>query len=140
MDRDGADARLLQKLCHLHGVQMPHVPTPSNLRRHRHGAGLYYGLGYPGGILRILHQGGAVPVARNLSHGTAHVDVNHIRTGELCRDLRRLRHTGGVAAEDLHRKRVFSRKGSQQAACFLILIAQGLGGNQLRVGIARAKF
>ena len=68
-----------------------------------------------------------------------HVDIYHIRAGELRSDLRRRCHTGRVTAEDLYGKRVFSRKGGQQSTGLLILIAQSLGGYQLRAGIARAK-
>ena len=55
----------------------------------------------PGGLLRVLHQGRAVPGGDHLAHGTAHVDVQQVRPAGLDGDLCGLRHAGDIAAEDL---------------------------------------
>ena len=129
-------ACLLQYLCQLHGVDAALVPTPAHLHRYRDAAGLYHRLGDTSRLFRILHQGRAVAVGDHLSHGAAHVDVDDLRAGHLRRDLGGLRHTGDVAAKNLGRRGMLVGRHFQQGAAFFVLIAQRLGADQLRAGIA----
>ena len=46
-------------------------------------------------------------------------------------------HAGDIAAEDLGLHRMLARKGREQCAALFILIAQRLGADQLRTGVAR---
>ena len=137
MDRHGGDPRLLQGLGELHAVAAAHVPAPAELGGHRHGHGFHHGLHDASGFLRILHQGGAVAVVDDFSHGAAHIEVNDIGPRVFQGNLGGFRHADGVAAEDLHRRRMLPGKLGQQGEGLLVVVAQGLGGDQLRDGIAR---
>ena len=53
-------------------------------------------------------------------------------------DLGRLRHAHGVIAEDLHGRRVLPRELLEEGEGLFVVIAQRLGGDQLRAGKARA--
>ena len=129
--RDGADPRLLQHLRQLHGVDAALVPAPAHLDRHRYGTGLHHRLGDAGGLLRLLHQGGAVAVGHHLAHGAAHVDVDDRRAGHLRRDGGGLGHAPDIAAEDLGGGGALVARQLQKAAALFVLIAQGLGADQL---------
>ena len=137
MDGDGGHARLLQHLCQRDGVDAALVPAPAHLHRHGDGGGLHHRLRQAGGLLRVLHQGRAVPGGDHLAHGTAHVDVQQVRPAGLDGDLCGLRHAGDIAAEDLGGEGALPREGAQQLPALLVLVAQGLGADQLRIGKAR---
>ena len=110
---------------------------PQTLRRYGELTARFEGLGDPGGLLRVPHQGAAVAVGDDLPHRAAHVDVDQVRPGDLRRDTRRLRHAHGVAAENLGAGRVLPGGQLQQAPAFFVLIAQGLGADHLRDRQAR---
>ena len=139
MDGHGGDAGLLQDLRKLHAVAAAHVPAPAELGGHRYVDRLHHCLHDPGGGLRLAHQGGAIAVIDDLPHGAAHVDVQHVGTGALNGDLGRFRHADGVVAEDLHRRRMLPGELLQQGEGLFVLVAQSLGGDQLRAGIARTQ-
>lgn len=119
MDRHSGDSGRLQRFGKLHAVTAPRVPASSEFRSHRHGDGLYHGLHNPSRLVRVFHQGGAVAIVHNLRHGTAHIDINEVRTGGLQSDLGGLRHTDWIAAKNLHRAGMLSWKLPQQGKCFL---------------------
>ena len=137
MDRYGGGSRLLQSLSKLHTVAVTQIPAPAELGRDRHAwQGLHHRLHDASRQLRVLHQCRAVAVVDDLTHGTAHVDIQNIRPGVFHGDLGGLRHTDGVAAEDLHSGGMFSGKLGQQGKGLFVMVAQSLGGDQLRNGVA----
>ena len=138
MDGEGRNACLLQGQGDLHGVQAALVPAPADLGRDGDGRGLYHRLRDAGRLFRIPHEGGAVAVGDDFSHGTTHVDVNDVRAGKLRGHLGRLCHTGGITSEQLDGGGVFPRKKLQKLLRLLIVIAERLGGDQLCIGVARA--
>ena len=131
MDSDGADPHLLQHFRQLHGVDAALVPAAAHFHRHRHGAGLHHRLCNTGGLLRVLHQRRAVAVGHHLAHRTPHIDVDERRAGHLRRDLGGLRHALDVAAEDLGGGGTLVVRQLQKTAALFVLIAQGLGADQL---------
>ena len=134
MDGDGGGPGGFQHLGHLHAVAAAHVPAPADLGRHRNGNGGVHRLHDAPREIRAAHQGGAVAVIHDLPHGAAHVQVDDLRPGLFQGDGGGLRHAGGIAAENLHRRRTLLRKAAQQGKGFFIAEAQGLGGDELRAG------
>ena len=141
VDRHGGGTRLLQSLGELHAVAAAHVPAAAELRGDR-GArqGLHHRLHDAGGLVGVLHQSGAVAVIDDLGHGTAHIDIQNVRAGIFHGDLGGLRHTDRVAAEDLDGGGMLPGELGQQGEGLFVMVAQGLGGDELRAGQARAQF
>ena len=140
VDRHGGGPCLLQDSGELHAVAAAHVPAPAELGGHRHRDGFHHCLHDASGLFRVLHQGGSVAVVDDLAHGAAHVQVHHIRPGMLQGDLGCLCHADRVTAEDLHCRRVLPGKLLEQGQGLLVVVAQGLGGDELRDGISRPQF
>ena len=138
MDRHGGHPGLLHGFGKLHAVDGALVPAQAELHRHRPTARAPdHRFRHFDRQLRVLHQPRAVPGIGHLGYRAAHIDVNDIGAGALPGHARRLLHTGRVAAEDLHRRRVFPLPQLKERNGLFVLIAQGLGAHHLRDGIAR---
>ena len=137
MDGNRGSPGLFQDPGKFDAVAAPHIPAPAELGGHGDVHGFHHGLDDFPCQFRGTHQSRAVAVVDNFPHGAAHVDIQDIRPGVLHGDLGGLRHAHRVAAEDLNGGGVLPRKLPQKGKGLLILIAKGLGGDQLRAGIAR---
>ena len=141
MDRHGGHACLLQSLGELHAVAAAHVPAPAEFGRDGSvRQGFHHGLHDAARLLRVFHQRRAVAVVHDFSHGTAHIDVQDVCPGDLYGDLSGLRHADRIAAEDLHGGRVLPGKLGQQGEGFFVVVAEGLGGDELRDRVASSQF
>ena len=113
--------------------------APAELGGDRHGHGLDDRLHDAARLFRIFHQRSAVAVVDDFGHGTAHVDVDDVGAGMLNGDLSGLCHADRVTAENLYGGGVLAGELLQQRKRLFIVIAQGLGRDQLRNGVTGAQ-
>ena len=139
VDADGVRPGAFQSAGKVHGVDAAPVPALAEFHRHGHGNSFLHRLHDPSRQGRVLHEGGAVPGLHDLAHGTAHVDIQNVRAGELQCQLCPLGHDLRLVAEDLHGPGAFLRQAVEQGFGLLVPVHQGLGGDHLR-GAQRRPF
>ena len=128
----------LHSLGNLYGVAAAVIPACAKLHRHRNLHRLHHRRQNIMRQLRLLHQRRALAVIDNLRHGTAHVEINHVRAAGLhhtCSLSQLLRHT----AEKLNRRRTLAVINAQHLRCLDIFIEQALCTHHLRHRHATAK-
>ena len=136
---DGVRPRLLHRLRKVHGIDAAAVPALAEFHRDGHRHGFLHALDDFPREFRILHQGGAVSGFDHLAHGAAHVDVDHLRPGDLQREGRALRHHLRLMAEDLGGAGVAVLRDVQELLRLLVVIAERPGRDHLRRRERRAE-
>ena len=136
MDGHGGHPHILHAPGKLHTVDGALVPAQTEFHGDRLAGGPpHHGGGHSGSLLRVLHQGGAIPGPGDFGHGTAHVDVDDVRPGLLQGQGSALLHGGLVAAENLDGTGVLSLAQGEEGGGLFISIAQGLGADHLGDGV-----